>query len=769
MKKISALPLVLLGIMFSCTNSKTFEIAETDVRLEVGSVNEKGIRITMMPSEFDKSLLNTPILNKGFKTEPELSFSSLTEDIDQEIGDLKVAITSDPLSIEVKDANDKLIQKIRFNSDGTVEFQLKDQLVLGMGEGGPQPKRGVDWDDQNVEFNRIGRYHEMQPRWQAGIYGSRNPVPLLIGTEGWALFIHVPWGSFDLSKEDVGIFKPRIPTINPDSLQQTFENQGETLGKGIHPAEYLIPGLLDIFIFDARDPKLLMKNLAELTGKPVLPPKWALGYMQSHRTLEDDGQMVEIAQTFRDKEIPLDALIYLGTGFTPSGWNEEQPSFDVNPEVFTRPAKEVFDDIHERNAKVILHMVPWDRDKLETLRGNIPPEAGEKVDSSHILGYWKQHLDLVEAGTDAWWPDEGDWFNLFERMKRHQLYYEGPLATHANVRPWSLHRNGFLGVSKWGGWIWSGDTHSTWKSLEAQIAVGINHSLSLSPFWGTDIGGFFPTPRLTGDLYARWFQFGAFNPSFRSHGRTWWTRLPWGWGLDGRGPLESDTPPLEEAMNNPEIEPIVKKYAELRYSLLSYNYSFAWEATQSGMPMIRSLWLEYPNDDFASSIDDQFLWGDAMLIAPVFTKDATEREVYLPQGEWYDWWTNEKETGEKTVTKPVDLSIMPIYVCAGAIIPIDPIRQYVDEPVDEPLEIKVYRGDDGTFTLYEDDGISQSYLDGEYTLTNFEWNDASSTLTISSGKENGGDQEGRELIISTIPDDQTKQVNYSGGVLKVSF
>jgi alpha-glucosidase/alpha-D-xyloside xylohydrolase len=120
------------------------------------------------------------------------------------------------------------------------------------------------------------------------------------------------------------------------------------------------------------------------------------------------------------------------------------------------------------------------------------------MDASHILDYWRQHVGLFDAGIDAFWPDEGDWFDLFERIKRHQLYYQGPLSTRPNVRPWSLHRNGHLGVARWGGWVWSGDTDSSWRTLEAQVMVGLNHSLSLSPYWGSDTGGFYPNEELTG-------------------------------------------------------------------------------------------------------------------------------------------------------------------------------------------------------------------------------------------------------------------------------
>ena len=333
------------------------------------------------------------------------------------------------------------------------------------------------------------------------------------------------------------MFLPFKPT-GSESAPQTERNQQQALGKGMPPIDRIVPGLYDFFVFDAHDPAKAIKDFSTITGPAVMPPKWALGYMQSHRTLEDDKQMLGIVDTFRSKQIPLDAVIYLGTGFAPRGWNTRQPSFDFNPDVFKRDPKAVIADMHARNVKVVVHMVPWDRDKLPTLHGTIPARPGETLDASHIQSYWQQHVPLVNAGVDAFWPDEGDWFNLFERIKRHQFYYQGHLSTQPNVRPWSLQRNGYPGIAQWGGWVWSGDTESSWKTLEAQIAVGINYSLSIGPYWGSDIGGFYPNNELTGELYARWYQFAAFCGSFRSHGRTWFTRLPWGWGLSDMGPRE---------------------------------------------------------------------------------------------------------------------------------------------------------------------------------------------------------------------------------------
>jgi alpha-glucosidase/alpha-D-xyloside xylohydrolase len=525
-----------------------------------------------------------------------------------------------------------------------------------------------------------------------------------------------------------------------------------------------------------------MKELSIISGPAIMPPRWALGYMQSHRTLTDETQMISIVDTFRAKKIPIDAVIYLGTGFCPRGWNTLQPSFDFNPDVFKRKPEEVLSDLHQRNVKVVVHIVPWDRNKLPTLHGNIPPDPGELMDISHIQKYWQQHVPLMEKGVDAFWPDEGDWFNLFERIKRHQLYYQGPISTKPDIRPWNLHRNGYLGIAQWGGWVWSGDTESSWKTLEAQIAVGLNHSLSIGPYWGSDIGGFYPNPEKTGELYARWFQFGAFCGLFRSHGRTWFTALPWGCGLSDMGPREDNnrnTPardterrnpsPLE--MNNPAIEPVTRKFSELRYQLLPYTYTLAWEARTSGLPLMRAMWIHFPSDKKAVALGNQYMWGHDLLIAPVFEKGAKSRTTYLPVGIWYDWWNSDIIEGGKDITREVDLSVMPIYVRAGAIIPFDPVRQYTGEIITEPTTIKVYSGADGRFTLYEDDGSSLEYLKGIGRWTGFIWNDRSRTLTIKPDTPAGfvNKPVKREFIIELLPDGKTDRVTYDGRKMTVRF
>ena len=733
--------------------------AYAQARIDVRPAGAHGVRVTRVPLGTPDSLLDSPALVDHAWPAPALRVTTGAP-MRRRVNGLTVDVRGD--TVVVARADGSVVQRLAFERDGALSFALDDAPVLGMGEGGPKPDAGVPWRTQPIQFDRRGRLDTMEPRWQSDAYGSRNPAPMLVGTRGWALFVPTPWGQMDLRDTTGRAARGRLVPWRPEAgaaTPQNERNQQLAQGKGRPPIARLVPGAVDAFVFDAHDPAALMRDYAAVTGPAALPPRWALGYMQSHRTLEDETQLLGIVDSFRAKRIPLDAVIYLGTGFTPRGWNTKQPSFDFNPEVFKRGGRAAIADMHARHVKVVLHMVPWDRDRLPTL------------DSAHAASYWQEHTALFADGVDAFWPDEGDWFDLFERMERHRMYHDGPLSTRPDVRPWSLHRNGYPGIARWGGWVWSGDTESSWKTLEGQIAVGLNYSLSIGPFWGSDIGGFYPSNELTGELYARWFQFAAFTPSFRGHGRTWWLRLPWGWGLSDMGPREGNNSNTGDnargvpasAMNDSTIEPVAKRYAELRYQLLPYTYTLAWEARTTGLPLMRALWLHYPDDARARSSGSEYLWGRDLLVAPVFEKGATSRDVYLPRGTWYDWWTNARVDGGRTVARPVDLATMPLYVRAGAIVPVDPVRQYTSEPVTDPTTLRVYRGADGAFTLYDDDGISQAYLRGGGAETRVTWSDARRRLTIAAGAP------ARTFDVQLLPAGTTRRVRYDGKSTSVQF
>jgi alpha-glucosidase/alpha-D-xyloside xylohydrolase len=642
------------------------------------------------------------------------------------LGQFRLTVRPRPLTVSIRQRDGRLVQEFVFEDAGRTILFRTDDPVLGLGEGAQQ-------------FDRRGAFYPMingqVAPWLA-THGATIPVPFVIGTDGWALFVHRPWGEFDF-REGRGRFLP---------------------GKSA-------PGNapLDLFVIGAPEPSGILAEYIRLTGRPVMPPKWTLGYLQSHRTLADPEDSLKIAETFRAKNLPCDGLIYLGTGYCTNGWNTGHGSFEFNPNAFPQPADQIR-ALHDMHFKVVLHINHAPRD----LFGNsLEEDSGA---SSHIRNYWARHRPLVGVGVDGWWPDDGDELPVEARLARHRCYYEGPVAERPNLRPWSLHRNGYAGAARYGGWIWSGDTLSRWTTLAAHVPVGLNHSLSLTPFWGSDIGGFVPTSELTGELYVRWFQFSAFNPLFRSHGRTWHLRLPWGWNTGQFGPIEANEGPNPSELHNPEIEPICRKYLELRYQLLPYNYTLVREACDTGLPPMRALWLQYPRDPEAVRLGDEYLWGSELLVAPVIAQGATVRRLYLPAGLWYDWWNAQPKTGPQWIERPVDLATMPLYARSGSVLPLDPVRQYTAQPVTEPTVLRVYSGADGTSHLYEDDGVSLDYLHGQGAWLNLVWQDRSRTLVLEPDARSKGQRfSPRRFEVELVPTGIRKSVEFNGHRVRVKL
>jgi alpha-glucosidase len=726
------IPILIFPLIFLCTSlmaGTSVRFGGTLAELTLSEVSDRTVRIQLSPlDENGKPQVPAPsTILASFKSTEKLRLRELAAAKEVSIGRMKVAIHLEPLTISVRRADGKLIQELIFdetNGTNSVSFHT-DAPVLGFGEG----------DEQ---FDRRGHYYRMRngqyAPWLA-THGATIPVPFLIGTDGWAMFIHQPWGAFDLR-----------------------EGKGRFLLTGRTPDQQV----LDLFVAEIDEPADALAEFIHLTGRPVMPPKWVMGYIQSHRTLSGPEDPLRIAQTFRDKKLPCDALIYLGTGYCTNGWNTGHGSLEFNPNAFDRP-KEQLDALHGLNLKVILHI-------NHAPRNLFGASVSEQSDSPlHIHNYWARHLGDFALGVDGWWPDDGDELPIEARLARHRCYYEGPLQERPNERPWSLHRNGYAGVARYGGWIWSGDVESRWATLAAHVPVGLNYSLSVSPFWGTDTGGFIPTREFTGELYVRWFQFSAFNPLFRSHGRTWHLRLPWGWNTGDIGPIESRDVTDRAELHNAEVEPICRKYLELRYQLLPYNYTLMREACDTGLPPMRALFLHYPKDAEAVKLGDEYLWGRDLLVAPVVEKGATSRHLYLPAGTWYDWWTNEEVAGGRWLERSIDLATLPLYVRAGAIIPFDPVRQYTAQSVSEPTTLKVYPGDDGEFVLYEDDGKSLDYLQDRATWTRIRWDDRRRVLTIEPegrSKMSSASQRRFEVFASQT---MRKTVEYRGSKVEVRF
>ena len=371
--------------------------------------------------------------------------------------------------------------------------------------------------------------------------------------------------------------------------------------------------------------------------------------------------------------------------------------------------------------------------------------------------YWKYlNKGIFSLGMDGWWMDSSEpdhmqfkpsdfdnktYLGSFRQVRNaFPLMTVGGLYQHqraaaSDKRVFILTRSAFAGQQRYGANTWSGDVVASWDALGQQISAGLNFSLSGIPYWNSDIGGFFlwNFPKKLDDpnyleLYVRWIQFGAFCPMMRSHG-TDAPREIYQFGTKGD-----------------KIYDAIEKSINLRYLLLPYIYSTSWDVTANQSTMMRALVMDFANDKQALDINDQYMFGKSLLVCPVtqpmYSKDNKEdfgaiktRELYLPKGaDWIDFWTGETYVGGQTINKAAPIDIMPLYVKAGSILPIGPKVHYATEKKWDDLEIRVYPGADGEFTLYEDENDNYNYEKGAYSTIKLTWNDAKKVLTINDRK-----------------------------------
>jgi alpha-glucosidase/alpha-D-xyloside xylohydrolase len=673
------------------------------IELTLTSVTPQTTRITVQPLRDGKPVALPPdgaLLDRELP-KPLAQIRALPRAQAFQSGSLSITVYPHPLTIEVQESGKGIVQKLEFDENsGALEFNIAGGLLLGMGQGGPQ-------------FDRRGQVDSMvsgQGGYQLGTHGARVPIQLLLGTTGWGIFFHAPQGRFDLKGE-----KGRMEAFNKDAN---------------------LP--LDVFVIGAKHPAGILAEYAKITGLPEMPPLWSLGYQQSHRTLDSPSEIMDEARIFREKRLPCDAMIYLGSGFCPNGWNTDNGEFAWNQRAFPDPPRAI-EQMHADHFKVVLHVVLEgtqltgtvnDACSASSLPSGRTPD-GKWPPDRQVSCYWPFHKPLADLGVDGWWPDQGDGLDAPSRLARIRMYFEGQQMYRPGKRVYALHRNGYAGMQRYAAFLWSGDVLSRWETLKTHVSVGINTGLSGIPFWGTDIGGFIPTQEYTGELFARWFQFAAFCPLFRSHGRDWKLHRPWGWNTGDLGyPETPNYHPAPEELHNAAIEPICKKYLELRYQLMPYIYSAVKETCETGLPIIRALWLHYPDDPQAVARGDEYLFGRDLLVAPVVEKGATSRILYLPNGTWYDFWTHEKHEGGREITRNVDLGTIPVYVRAGAVLPMGPIKQYTAEIVDGPLTLTAFAGSNGSSFLYEDDGDTFEFHNGAFMRVEMRWNDAGRKLAL---------------------------------------
>ncbi|MBD1823741.1 glycoside hydrolase family 31 protein [Cyanobacteria bacterium FACHB-DQ100] len=532
---------------------------------------------------------------------------------------------------------------------------------------------------------------------------------------------------------------------------------------------------LDYYIIHGTTPAQILETYTELTGRMPLPPKWSIGYHQCRWSYESEDVVQELAQEFRSRKIPCD-VIHLDIDYM-HGYRV----FTWSPKRFPDPAK-LIAELKQNGFKTVTIVDPGVKYEPD---GNYPVyhEGLEKdcfvrsADGKLVAGYvWPDKSvfpDFLRSEVRHWWGDwqrtltdvgvEGIWNDMNEpciadrpfgdegkyiffpmdapqgnpeeqgtHAETHNLYgynmarasAEGLKRLRPSERSFVLTRSGFAGIQRWSS-VWMGDNQSLWEHLEISLPMLSNMGLSGVPFVGADIGGF--AGNATAELFARWMQVGMLYPLMRAHSAlTTAQHEPWVFG--------------------DRVEAICREYIELRYQLLPYSYTLFWQASQTGAPILRPLLYEYPNDSKTYHLHDQVLLGTHLMAAPVYRPGVEYRAVYLPEGTWFDWWTGEKFSGNQHILAHAPLERMPMYVKAGAIIPMQPVMQYVDEhPIDQ-LRLRVYPGE-GEFTLYEDDGRSFDYESGQFATTTYRVNNLTVEIEARQGQWQPSD---RTLLIEMI-------------------
>ncbi|MEO6520298.1 MAG: TIM-barrel domain-containing protein [Mucilaginibacter sp.] len=510
-----------------------------------------------------------------------------------------------------------------------------------------------------------------------------------------------------------------------------------------------------------KNPDGVVACMRDLTGQAPMMPLWVYGFNQSRERYKTQFELVDVVKKYRELKIPLDGIVqdwqYWGKD---DNWNAM--SFDHS--TYPKP-QEMVDSVHLLNAHLFIVSWPGFAPKTKQYQefsarkmlinfDTWPPKANtrpyEVYNPSARDIYWNYlNKGIFSFGVDAWWLDstEPDHINVKDEDFNQPTYlgsyrsvvnafplqhtrgvYEHQRQTSQDKRVILLTRSAFAGQQRYGSNTWSGDVGSNWLTLKKQIPAAVNFSLTGLPYWNGDIGGFFAGSFVTGggvknpdfqELYVRWMQFATFTPMMRSHG----TDIPREIYQFGK--------PGDQAFD------VQEKFINLRYTLLPYLYSTAWNVTHHSGCFIRALSSEFNTDKQGFENNSEYLFGRSFLVAPVTDKGAKSWPVYLPLGAtWYDFWTGEPIPGGKTIDRATPLDMIPLYVKAGSIVPWGPKVQYTTEKKWDDLQIRIYPGADAHFTLYEDENDNYNYESGKYTEVMFHWNNESRTLTIS--KKKGG-------------------------------
>lgn len=555
-----------------------------------------------------------------------------------------------------------------------------------------------------------------------------------------------------------------------------------------------------------------------LTGKAQIMPKWAMGFWQSREKYNTRRELLDVLYEFRRRRIPLDNIVIDWNHWPENAWGSHE--FDLKR--FPDP-KGMVDSIHALNAKIMISVWPkfytntghfkefeekgwmYMQSVRDSLRDWVGPGYRygfyDAYDPEARKLFWKQMQDhYCPLGIDAWWmvasePNVRDctdmqyrkalcgptalgpstqYFNAYALMNAEAIY-DGQRKMDPDRRVFLLTRSGFAGLQRYSTATWSGDIATRWEDMKAQISAGLNFAMSGIPYWTMDIGGFCVERRYEKaqrewnrtkkenadykewrELNARWYQFGAFCPLYRSHGQFPYREI---WNIAPEG--------------HPAYQSMVY-YTRLRYRMIPYIYSLAGMTHFNDYTIMRALVMDFGKDKNVLDISDQFMFGPALMACPVYTYKARQRKVYFPDGNgWYDFYTGKYITGGQTLTVDAPYEQIPLYVRSGAILPYGPDLQYTGEKTASEIILYVYTGQDGAFTLYEDENENYNYEKGQYSMIPFKYDEATRSLTI--GKRQGefsGMLKERTFRIVTVsptqmqafdPDVSGKTITYNGG------
>ena len=496
---------------------------------------------------------------------------------------------------------------------------------------------------------------------------------------------------------------------------------------------------IDYYVFYG--PKLddVISGIRTATGDAPMWPKWAFGFWQCRERYSSQQQILDAVADFRKRKIPLDLLVQDWQYWGKRGWGAYQWDMSKYPD-----PKAMIDSLHAQNTKFMISV--WSNPAAGPVHDALAKD-GLLIPGNWVDAFSQQARDIrwrylndafFNIGTDAWWQDAtepGDDGNALKDAKTsagsgnrlrnayplfaNKTVYEGQRQTTDAKRVVTLTRSFYPGQQRYASALWSGDVGATWDAFRRQIPAGLNACMTGLPYWTTDCGGFFrPKDQYGSDdfneLLVRWFQYSTFSPILRIHGYQ----------------TETEMWKFPKAFDN------LLKYDRLRYRLLPYNYSLAWQVTDKGYTIMRALPLDFPADEDAAKVSDQFMHGPAFLVSPVTTPRASSRTVYLPgHDQWINFWTGKREKAGQHVVAAAPLDTIPLFVRGGSIVPLGPALQYATESLSDPIELRVYRGADGSFTLYDDEGDNYNYEKGQHAVIPISWDEASQTLSI--GKREG--------------------------------